>query len=175
MLAGLPSRNTLLNGVDKTLSDLVVLRRVAVKVSAKLKRRSKEYYAECLEVIEKTFPGVAKTPARVVSVAVCQAWAESCADKYGATRFNNIIGQLRRLFEKEEREDWLDDNPALSIEKRPVRPKESTLPTRGEFPLLVDEMRTAGYEAGDSKPPRRTDERKSYRLLGRHHAVPTHH
>ena len=143
-LAALPSRRKIANGSGQTLSDLAVIRRVEIRKNVKLKRRSKDYYFECLDVIENTFPGFGKTPARAVTAPDCQSWAEQLAEDYGPTRFNNTVGQLRGLFEIGIREELLDRNPARSIEKRSVKPKELKLPSQEEFRLLVEEIRQAG-------------------------------
>jgi integrase len=143
-LAALPSRQRFASEADPTLSDLAALRREEIANSAKLKRRTKDYYRECLDVIEKTFPDFDRDPAQQVTAPACQAWAVQRAEEYSPTRFNNMVGELRHLFRIGIREEWLDRNPADSIEKRSPKPKELRLPSQEEFRLLVQEMQQAG-------------------------------
>jgi len=127
-----------------TLADLAAIRRAEIDNDVALKPRSRDYYRECLDTIERTFPGFAKGPARLISRTDCQKWAAELSKVRSATRFNNTVGQLRLLFEVGISKEAFTENPARAIKRRPVRPKQLQLPSQLEFHALVAEIRSAG-------------------------------
>ena len=118
--------------------------KMQLETNPKLKPRSKSYRLERLKAIEKSWPELARTDIGKITKADCEAWARKFGQKSSAQAFNNTVGTLRMVFEISVKAGARYDNPAKSIEKHIIRPKNLTLPTQQQFLDLVKAVEAVG-------------------------------
>ena len=78
---------------------------------------------------------------RKVSAGDVWRWADAQRKRLSATRFNNTLGTLRRLFEIAIQAGELHRNPTSEIARSYKQPKKTYTPTRDEFSRLVAAIR----------------------------------
>ena len=109
-----------------------------------IKPRTREYYAEILASLKKSWPNLSETEVRRVTPALCRDWAARIAKGSSATRFNNSVAVLRHVFDVAIECGVIYSNPAAMLKRKPIRQKTLTLPTRAQFADFVRTMETAG-------------------------------
>lgn len=103
------------------------LRTWAALAGATVKPSTRDYHAEIVRIFEKRFPDL-DTPANAVSSTLAGEFVQRVAH-YSAPRFNQILNTLRAVC------------PHLPpMPRRPVTPKEVTLPTQAQFSALLKEL-----------------------------------
>lgn len=120
----------------------VYLRKILANVS--LKPRSKNYYADMLDFINRSWPALKETDVRKVSERDCENWLGGFQQQYAASVVNNAIGTLRAVFQEAISTGARFNNPAAGLARVKVRQKRLQLPSREEFLRFVEEIRTAG-------------------------------
>ena len=104
----------------------------------------KQIWREVLKALLKSWPALATTEIRRITVAGCREWAARYAKKSSATRFNAAISLLRHVINIAIESGIICSNPASSIERKPVRAKKLELPTCAQFAAFIAEMRKGG-------------------------------
>ena len=79
--------------------DALAIFRNNLKNDASLKPRSKEYRAERIAALLKSWPGLEQTEVRKISKHDCLTWAAGFAEKASPSNFNNSVGTLRMVIE----------------------------------------------------------------------------
>jgi len=108
-----------------------------------LKRRTRKYYREVLASLLKSWPALADTELRRVTVAALKEWAGHYSKEYSATRYNGTLALLRRIFQTAVDNGVIYSNPTLQLERRAQKAKHLELPTREQFAKFIEEMRKA--------------------------------
>ncbi|MEO6785043.1 MAG: tyrosine-type recombinase/integrase [Chthoniobacteraceae bacterium] len=78
---------------------------------------------------------------RKVTAGDVRRWADSYRAHASATRFNNTLGTLRRIFDIAIEAGELHRNPAQDVARSYKKPKVTYTPTREEFVRLVATVR----------------------------------
>lgn len=106
-----------------------------------IKRRTRDYWREILAAIFKSWPELAGTEARKISVAACREWAADYSRKASATRYNNSIALLRHVLNVAVENGAVFSNVADSLERKSIKPKKLELPSLKQFSAFIKEMR----------------------------------
>jgi integrase len=114
-----------------------------------LKRSTRKYWQEIKAALLKSWPELDKTEIRKLTPAACREWSVRYAKQTSPTRFNATIAFLGHVIELAIECGITYSNPAKSLERRSVRAKQLTLPTRSQFSSFIAEM-SAG-RSRDSK------------------------
>jgi integrase len=115
------------------------LQHLEEKVS--IKRRTRAYWKEVAAAILKSWPELAETEVRRITVNSCREWAARHAKSVSPTRYNNAVAFLRHVFALAVENGVVFSNVADRLEKKSVRPKKLELPTLQQFTLFVSEIR----------------------------------
>ena len=78
---------------------------------------------------------------RKVTAGEVRRWADSYRTKASATRFNNTLGTLRRIFDIAIEAGELHRSPAHEVARSYKKPKATYTPTREEFVRLIAAVR----------------------------------
>lgn len=110
-----------------------------------LKPRTKQYHRETIKVLRREWLGFDDVDAGQVTDDQCRKWAAEFRQKpttrgtpISATRFNGTIDALRGLFAIAIEKHYRYDNPALAVDRMPVKQKRLVLPTAGQFNRLLE-------------------------------------
>ena len=106
--------------------------------------RTKLYKAETLIALKKHWPELFSKDVRKVTAGDCRDWAARHNKHYSAPRFNGALGVVRRIFAIAVEQGYRVDNPAMSIPRRSVKPKELHLPTQDQFREMAKLIETSG-------------------------------
>jgi len=127
-----------------TVSDATQAYLRKIEASASLKPRSKGYYRQLVDFIERSWPALPGTDVRKVSERDCENWLMSYQQRYAPTVVNNSIGVLRDIFRQAISAGARFNNPAASLDRVRVLAKRLELPSREQFLQFVETIRTAG-------------------------------
>jgi integrase len=111
-----------------------------LKNDASLKPRSKEYRAERVAALMKSWQGLEQTEVRKISKHDCLTWAAGFAEKASPSNFNNTVGTLRMIIETAIDAGARYDNPARFIKKVRVRAKPLFLPAQDQFHEIIESI-----------------------------------
>ena len=120
----------------------VYLQKMNAKVS--LKPRSKQYYADLIGFISRSWPALMETDVRKVTDRDCESWLFRYQHRYAPTVVNNAIATLRAIFQEAISSGARFNNPAAELARVKIRQKRLDLPSREQFLRFVEEIRTAG-------------------------------
>ncbi len=109
-----------------------------------IKPGTRHYWKQVFKALLKSWPGLADRELRRLTKADCIEWARRFRKTGSPTRYNNTIAGLRHIFEVAIEAGVIYGNPAVKLERVPVRPKQLTLPSRDEFLQLVEAVARAG-------------------------------
>jgi integrase len=109
--------------------------------NVRLKPRTCAYWQERLNALEKSWPLLATTEIRRITVGDCKAWAGKYGKSASPTNYNNTISLLRHVFGVAVEAGVIYANPAAALKRAPLRGKEITLPSSEKFAAMVAEMR----------------------------------
>lgn len=115
-----------------------------VDTDTSLKPKSRLYYRQRIIALFKSWPGLEKRELREVSERECITWAASFSSQTCATAFNNTVAVLRRIFDIGMEQGVRYGNPANSIKKASVQPKDLQLPNQEQFNHFLRSIETAG-------------------------------
>jgi len=107
--------------------------------SKDLKPRSKTYRLERLQALFRSWPNLESMDIGKIRKHDCQQWAERFGNA-SATAFNNTVGTLRMILDIGIEFGACYDNPAKTIGKHRVRPKQLELPSQAKFSELVSHV-----------------------------------
>ncbi len=112
--------------------------------SVSIKPRTRDYWREVLAALVKSWPGLNEIEIRKIKPIDCKRWATGYAKVVSPTRYNNTLAVLRHVLEVAVEAGVVYANPAIGVERLPVRPTNLTLPSIAKFNALISEM-PAGY------------------------------
>jgi hypothetical protein len=122
-----------------------------------IKPTTRHYWKQVFASLLKSWPGLAERELRRITKTDCTEWARRFRKVASSTRYNNTIGGLRHVFDVAIEAGIIYGNPAAKLEPVPMRPKQLTLPSRGEFLQLVETVGRAGaWCSHDCAESRRT-------------------
>jgi integrase len=86
-------------------------------------------------------------PVRNITPRDCDGWVIKRGGKISASAFNNERETMRLIFDFAKRDGLILDNPANHIKRRKLPKPEIVIPTREQFRVLVENMRTLDCRA----------------------------
>jgi integrase len=149
--------DALLSG-KPTVGQVAELYRENVRTDVTTKQSTKDYHLQTVETLFRSWPGLESTRLSAVTEAQCRQWAttylqskrasghgwkEQAKKTISASRFNNTVDTLRKIFEIGIRNGIILSNPAKTIGKVSPKQKSMRIPTRERFAALVKEIRNA--------------------------------
>jgi len=145
------------------VGDAIEIHKQRLAGNVSLKPRTKDYFAQRITALLKSWPELKKKEVRSITKTDCLNWAAKFGAGRSAAAFNHTISILRNLFEIGIEMGLRYDNPARSIKRLSGRPKQPALPEPGIFTGFV-----AAVENDDGGVPPFLAERK-------HEDVPLSH
>jgi integrase len=127
-----------------TVGDVIQIYREKLEANAHLKPRTKQYYLDLVEFIEKSWPQLPKMDASQVTDNACENWLAKFRQTYAPSVVNNSISILRAIFKEAVSAGARYGNPAADLKRSKIRPKMLKLPTRQEYLEFVKTIGTAG-------------------------------
>jgi integrase len=133
-------------GADRPLADPTIgecldayleRKRIQGHKGKPLKPRSLAYREETALALRKTWPALDKMKAAFTTPGDCLAWADRARPKYSGTRFNGMVETLRGAFDYGIETGVLEKNPALTVHRASVKPKDRFIPNREQFTRIL--------------------------------------
>jgi integrase len=109
-----------------------------------IKPATRHYWNQIFIALLKSWPGLADREIRRITKTECKEWAREYQKVASPTRYNNTISGLRHVFEVAKEAGIVYGNPAETLVRVPVRPRQLTLPSSNQFLQLVAEIGHAG-------------------------------
>jgi integrase len=126
------------------VADAVEIHKQRLAGNVSLKPRTKDYYAQRITALLKSWPELERKEVRSITKTDCLNWAAKFGAGRSATAFNHTISILRNLFEIGIEMGSRYDNPARFIKRLSERPKRLTLPEPGKFTEFVAAVENGG-------------------------------
>jgi integrase len=141
-----------------TVGQVAELYRERVRTEITTKESTKAYHLQTVETLFRSWPELKSTRLSAVTEAQCREWAakylisrraagpgwkEEAKKTISASRFNNTVDTLRKIFEIGIRNGLILSNPAKATGKVAAKQKPMRIPTREQFASLVSEIRNA--------------------------------
>jgi integrase len=133
-----------------TVEQLAQLYLVKVQNNPSLKASTRLDYVNLIKAIFRSWPELKTAQPKDISKADCEAWAKRYSDQYSATRYNNAVDTLRKVFDIALEQGVLYRNPVAGLARRTPTRKLPDLPTTAEFVAIVKSVREAGGWCSDS-------------------------
>ena len=133
------SRKTASKG-RMTFGECLAIFKTQTEASHLLKPAGKRYYAEVINSILKSWPGLVALDVRRISANDCNTWAAKFSGNYSASRFNGTVGVLRAIFNVAMANEVIFRNPGMRIKRAKVRLKILVLPEPHQFEQFVAEL-----------------------------------
>ena len=108
--------------------------------SVNIKPRTRSYWRECLDTLQKSWSELSKTEIRKMKPLECKEWAALYAKKVSPTRYNNTVAVLRHVLDIAVEVGVIYANPAAAVKRAPVRQTQISLPATEKFNALIAEM-----------------------------------
>src|SRR5262249_27506376 len=106
-----------------------------------IKPRTREYWRECLEALQRSWSGLAETEVRKITKADCKKWASVYGKNASPTRYNNTVAVLRHVLNVAIEAGVTYSNPAAVLKRDAIHAKQLMLPSTERFNALITEMR----------------------------------
>jgi integrase len=127
-----------------TMADAIKIHKQRLAGNVSLKPRTKDYYAQRIIALLKSWPELEKKAIRSITKTDCLDWAAKFGAGRSATVFNHTISILRNLVEIGIEMGSRYDNPARFIKRLRERPKRLTLPEPEKFTKFVSAVENGG-------------------------------
>jgi integrase len=98
-----------------------------------VKPRTKDYYKERVNALLKSWPELDDLDVAKISKADCANWAANYRKQSSASAFNNTINVLRQVLKIACEAGARYENPASTIDRSAIKPKQLKLPEAGKF------------------------------------------
>ena len=108
--------------------------------NANLKPRSKDYYGERINALNRSWPALASMDLRDITKTDCLKWAGQFGQNASACAYNNTLKILKDALDIGVELGARYDNPAKSIERITPKLKKLKLPTQEQFKRWLEEM-----------------------------------
>ncbi|HME88713.1 MAG TPA: site-specific integrase [Chthoniobacterales bacterium] len=106
-----------------------------------IKPRTRDYWRECLEALQRSWRGVTETEVRKITKADCKKWASAYGKTASPTRYNNTVAVLRHVLNVAVEAGVIYGNPAAVLKRATIRGRQLALPSTEKFDALITEMR----------------------------------
>jgi len=106
-----------------------------------IKPRTRDYWRECLDALQRSWSGLAETEVRKIAKADCKKWASGYGKNASPTRYNNTVAVLQHVLNLAIEAGVIYSNPAAVLRRAAIRAKQLTLPSTEKFNALISEMR----------------------------------
>jgi integrase len=127
-----------------TVADAIEIHKQRLAGNVSLKPRTKDYHAQRITALLKSWPELEKKEIRSITKTDCLNWAAKFSAGRSATAFNHTISILRNLVEIGMEMGSRYDNPARFITRLRERSKRLTLPESGKFAEFVAAVENGG-------------------------------
>jgi integrase len=127
-----------------TGADAIEIHKQRLAGNVSLKPRTKDYHAQRITALLKSWPELEKKEIRSITKTDCLNWAAKFGAGRSATAFNHTISILRNLVEIGMEMGSRYDNPARFIKRQRERSKRLTLPESGKFAEFVAAVENGG-------------------------------
>ena len=127
-----------------TFAEAARILQTRIDGDASLKPKSRGYYQQRITALFKSWPELKQRDVRTVTQTECLNWAARFAKETCSSAFNNTIGILRRAFDIAVELGTRYENPATTIKRVTVRPKDLQLPSADQFTRFVEAIATGG-------------------------------
>ncbi len=127
-----------------TMADAIAIHKQRLAGNMSLKPRTKDYHAQRITALLKSWPELEQKEVRSVTKTECLDWAARFGVDRSATAFNHTISILRNLFEIGMEMGSRYDNPARSIKRQSERAKRLVLPEPAKFSEFVSAVENGG-------------------------------
>jgi integrase len=126
------------------VADAIEIHKQRLAGNGSLKPRTKDYHAQRITALLKSWPELEKKEIRSITKTDCLNWAAKFGAGRSATAFNHTISILRNLVEIGIEMGARYDNPARFIKRLRERSKRLTLPESGKFVDFVASVENGG-------------------------------
>lgn len=126
------------------VSEAAKILQTRIEGDASLKPKSRTYYQQRLTALFKSWPELKNRDVRAITQSDCLDWAATFSTATCSTAFNNTLGILRRLFDIAIELGIRYENPASTVKRVGVRPKELHLPSADQFNQFVAAIESGG-------------------------------
>ena len=109
-----------------------------------IKPTTVHYYRQVVATILETWPELKIKQPKDITKSACHKWAKDYASRYTATRYNNAVDVLRRIFQSAIDQGAIYSNPADDLDKRSPSKKMLELPSKEKFEQLVIDIAKQG-------------------------------
>jgi integrase len=109
-----------------------------------LKPSTLHYWEQIFAALIKSWPELHGAEIRKISAGDCADWARRFGKKSSATRFNNTLGGMRRVFRLAIEAGIIFVDPTCKLKRVRVRAKQLNLPSRKQFAEIVGKIARAG-------------------------------
>jgi integrase len=111
-----------------------------------MKASSKGYRLDCLQKLQRTWPGLWDSRLDEISSQACKDWAAKLNKEIACQYFNNVIGTLRLVIASgikahKEKTGVKLENPGMELKRVRIKQKDLQLPEPSHFKLLVENLR----------------------------------
>ena len=141
------------DSADVTMGDLIKKIEEDIRIQ-KLKPRTIKYYGECHNAILKTWPGIEDKKVRQMTATAVENWSKKLMNQFDAQRYNNIIGQMRKLLQMGKDQGVLFGDLMKGVRRAKIIPKEISLPDKETFERwlgVIDKARSRwGHRSGQT-------------------------
>lgn len=97
----------------RTVGDCLDVFRSRIAADVRTKPRTKEYWLECTQSLERSWPELAELPTSRVTADACRSWATKFAGGSSPTRYNNTMSVMRHAFSIAIEAGLRTSNPAI--------------------------------------------------------------
>lgn len=109
-----------------------------------IKPSTAHYYRQIVATMLETWPDLKTKRPKDITKSACQKWAKEYSSRYSATRYNNAVDVLRRIFQLAIDQGAIYSNPAEDLGKRTPSKKRPELPSKEKFEELADDIAEQG-------------------------------
>ncbi|MEM9479272.1 MAG: site-specific integrase [Verrucomicrobiota bacterium] len=128
---------------NTTMGDLIAVRLEQIANETDIKASTADYWKEIFEAFLRSWKGIESRTAKSIKPVECQRWAKRFSEGYSASRFNNTLDGLRKMFAIAIEGGLRFKDPTAGISRRRPKKKDlsSRLPSLQQFREWVDKMR----------------------------------
>lgn len=127
-----------------TLGEAADIYRRRINLSTEHKTKAKDFHAQRLIALEKTWDGFKGQRIAKITSDDCLEWAADHAKHYSPSPYNQDLGILRKLIDIGIESGARLDNPAKKLPRQRVPLKELNLPSPDQFQKLIVELENGG-------------------------------
>ena len=127
-----------------TFRDAAQILKSRIDANVSLKPKSRSYYHQRLVALAKSWPDLESRDVRTVTQSECLGWGSRFANDTCSSAFNNTAAVLRQVFDITVELGIRYENPATSVKRVSVQPKDLHLPSATQFNRFVKAIETGG-------------------------------